>query len=104
MHRYFTSTCNYDASLKEFVALKQLSIGIGLLIYFAQGVEIDDAKRESVRLIHWLSDSLEYLSIRGYDKGGNEAHDKEVAASMARFASGSMRLTEIKGVNEIICE
>lgn len=84
------------------MALEELSIGIGLLIYFAQGVRIDDAKRASVRLVDCLPDSLEYLSIRGYKKGANEAHDKEVAALMARFDSGSLRLKEIKGVDEII--
>jgi hypothetical protein len=45
-----------------------------------------------------LPDSLEYLSIRGYKKGANEAHDKEVAALMARFESGSLKLKEIKGL------
>lgn len=102
MHRYLTSIWDRDASLKDFVALKELSIGIGFLIYFAQGVGIDDAKRASVRLMDCLPDSLEYLSIRGYKKGANEAHDKEVAALMARFDSGSLRLKEIKGVDEII--
>ncbi|KAJ5184656.1 hypothetical protein N7491_007474 [Penicillium cf. griseofulvum] len=102
MHRYLTSIWDRDASLKDFVALKELSIGIEFLIYFAQGVEIDDAKRASVRLIDCLPDSLEYLSIRGYQKGANEAHDKEVAALMVRFESGSLRLKEIKGVDEII--
>ena len=102
MHRYLTSIWDRDASLKDFVALKELSIGIGLLVYFAQGVGIDDAKRASVRLMDCLPDSLEYLSIRGYEKGANEAHDTEVAALMARFESGSLRLKEIKGVDEII--
>ncbi|KAJ5389901.1 uncharacterized protein N7496_000969 [Penicillium cataractarum] len=102
MHRYLTSIWDRDASLKDFVALEELRIGIGFLIYFAQGVEIDDAKRGSVRLVDSLPDSLEYLSIRGYKRGANEAHDKEVAALMAQFDSGSLRLKEIKGVNEII--
>lgn len=102
MHRYLTSIWDRDASLKDFVALKELSIGIGLLLYFAQGVGIDDAKRASVMLMDCLPDSLEYLSIRGYKKGANEAHDTQVAALMARFESGSLRLKEIKGVDEII--
>lgn len=102
MNRYLASIWDRDASLKDFVALKELSIGIGLLLYFAQGVEIDDAKRASVRLVDRLPDSLEYLSIRGYEKGANEVHDKEVAALMVQFDSGSLRLKEIKGVDEII--
>jgi hypothetical protein len=32
--------------LKELVASKELGIAIGMLIYFAQGVEIDDAKEQ----------------------------------------------------------
>jgi hypothetical protein len=102
MHRYLTSIWDRDASLKDFVLLKELSIGIGLLLYFAQGVGIDDAKRANVRLVDCLPDSLEYLSIRGYEKGANEAHDKQVAALMARFDSGSLRLKQIKGVDETI--
>jgi hypothetical protein len=102
MHRYLTSIWDRDASLKDFVALKELSIGIGFLIYFAQGVGLDDKKRASVRLWDCLPESLEYLSIRGYKKGANEAHDKEVAALMARFESGSLGLKEIEGVDEII--
>ncbi|KAJ5605008.1 hypothetical protein N7510_010162 [Penicillium lagena] len=101
-HRYLTSIWDRDASLKDFGALKELSLGIGLLLYFAQGVEIDDMKRASFMLTDCLPDSLEYLSIRGYEKGVNEAHDMQVAALMARFESGSLRLKEIKGVDEII--
>lgn len=84
------------------MALEELSIGIGFLIYFAQGVGIDDSKRASVRLIDSLLDSLEHLSIRGYKRGANEAHDEEVAALMARFDSGSLGLKEIKRVNDTI--
>lgn len=102
MHRYLTSIWDRDASLKDFVALKELSIGIGLLIYFARGVGMDDTKSANVMLMDCLPDSLEYLSIRGYEKGANEAHDTEVAALMARFESGSLRLKEIKGVDKII--
>lgn len=85
MHRYPTSIWDLDASLKDFVALKELSMSIGLLIYFAQGVGVDDGKRASVRLMDRLPDSLEYLSIRGYKKRANEAHDNEVTALMARI-------------------
>lgn len=102
MHRYLTSIWDRDASLKDFVALKELRIGIGLLIYLAQGVGMDDAKRSSVRLMDCLPESLEYLSIRGYKKGENEAHDEEVAALVARFESGSLGLKKIEGVDEII--
>ncbi|KAJ5950683.1 uncharacterized protein N7479_009096 [Penicillium vulpinum] len=102
MHRYLTSIWDRNASLKEFGALKELSLGIGLLIYFSQGVEMDNAKRSSVMLVDSLPDSLEYLSIRGYRKGVNVAHDAQVTALMDRFKSGSLRLKEIKGVYEMI--
>ncbi|KAJ5190596.1 uncharacterized protein N7498_009581 [Penicillium cinerascens] len=102
MHQYLTSIWDRNASLKDFVALKELSISIEFLVYFAQGVEIDDAKRASVMLTDGMPDSLEYLSIRGFEKGANEAHDMQVAGLMARFESGSLRLKEIKGVDEII--
>ncbi|KAJ5771664.1 hypothetical protein N7520_002193 [Penicillium odoratum] len=102
MHRYMTSIWDRNASLKDFVVLKELSMGIGLLMYFAQGVEIDDSKRADIRVVDCLPHSLEYLTIRGYEKGANEAHDKEVAALMAQFESGSLRLKEIKGVDKLI--
>ena len=45
-HRYLVSIWDRHASLKVFAALNELIIGIGLLVYFAQGVETDDAKKK----------------------------------------------------------
>jgi hypothetical protein len=101
-HQYLVSIWDRNVSLKDFVTLQELSIGIRFLIYFAQGVETDDAKRSSVMLVDSLPDSLESLTIRGYQKGVNQEHDTQVAALMTRFESGSMRLKEIQGVEELI--
>ncbi|KAJ5347707.1 uncharacterized protein N7506_000960 [Penicillium brevicompactum] len=102
MHNYFTSIWDRHVSLKDLVALEHLSIGIGFLIYLAQGVEVDDATRASVMLVDCLPDSLEYLSIQGYQPGENRLWDTQIKALMARFESGSLRLKEINGVNECI--
>jgi hypothetical protein len=102
LHLYLVSIWDRDASLKDFVALEELSIPIRFLIYFAQGVETNDAKRNSVMLVDSLPDRVKSLTIRGYRKGVNQKHDAQVAALMTRFESGSLKLQEIKGVDEMI--
>lgn len=102
MDRYMESIWSRHVSLEDLVALEHLSIEIGFLIYLAQGVEVDDAKRASVMLVDCLPDSLQYLSIRGYQKGHKPLWDTQVEALMVRFESGSLRLKEIKGVKEMI--
>lgn len=62
-------------SLKDFPALKRLSLGINLLMYFARGVTNDPTTpRGTVDLVDCLSDHLEYLCIQGYEKGKTQEH------------------------------
>ncbi|KAL3481780.1 hypothetical protein BJX99DRAFT_253304 [Aspergillus californicus] len=59
-------------SLRDFRALKRLSIGIGFLFYFAMGVDdtvTSDSESKLCRLIDHLPPNLQYLCIRGYKKG-----------------------------------
>lgn len=102
-YQFMISIWEHSGSLKDFVALKELSLGIGLLLYFAKGVSgSDGAKREEVTLANSLPDSLEYLCIRGYQRGKSPDHDAQIDVLVEQFKSGSLKLKEIRGVDEMI--
>ncbi|KAF7116125.1 hypothetical protein CNMCM5793_004145 [Aspergillus hiratsukae] len=100
--------------LKDFVALKRLSIGVNYLFYIAAGVNNDNENKD-VPLVEYLPPNLEYLCIRGYEKRklgmGAHApfreqrwkhHDAQIDALKALVESGSTSLKEIHGVDECI--
>ncbi|KAE8136338.1 hypothetical protein BDV38DRAFT_272161 [Aspergillus pseudotamarii] len=89
-----------SGSLREFRALRRLSLGIHTLMYYAQGVNL--AKRERCRLADCLPPNLEYLLIRGYRKGQDEIHDAQIDSLVAWKNSGLSSLTEIQGITECI--
>ncbi|KAJ5173655.1 uncharacterized protein N7500_001586 [Penicillium coprophilum] len=90
-------------SLKEFVALKRLSLGINFLLYFAAGVSGEPYKRRGkLDLVECLPVGLEYLCVRGYQKGENKEHDDQMDALMGLYKSGSSQLKEIEGIDEEI--
>ncbi|KAJ5123937.1 uncharacterized protein N7515_007762 [Penicillium bovifimosum] len=99
---------SHYGTLKDFVALKRLSLGIDLLLYFAKGISFDwtsPGEYFNAPLIDCLPDSLEYLCVRGYRKGVNRKHDKDMKkllAHLKRKKSGSSSLKEIKGIEETI--
>ncbi|OOO12529.1 hypothetical protein OAory_01002780 [Aspergillus oryzae] len=89
-----------SGSLLEFRALKRLSLGIHILMYYAQGVNL--AKKESFSLVDCLPPNLEYLLIRGYEKGASEMHDAQIDSLVAWKNSGLSSLIEIQGITECI--
>ncbi|KNG85335.1 hypothetical protein ANOM_006285 [Aspergillus nomiae NRRL 13137] len=89
-----------SGSLREFCALKQLSIGVNTLMYYAQGVNL--AKRQCFNLVDSLPPNLESLLIRGYEKGECDMHDAQIDALVAWISSGSSSLTEVQGITECI--
>ncbi|OQE34808.1 hypothetical protein PENCOP_c015G01691 [Penicillium coprophilum] len=100
---FYKSIWTYDGSLKEFVALKRLSLGINFLLYFAAGVRGEPYKRrEKMDLVGCLPAELEYLCVRGYQKGENKEHDDQMDALMAFYKSGSSQLKEIEGIDDVI--
>ncbi|KAJ5215873.1 uncharacterized protein N7498_002280 [Penicillium cinerascens] len=99
MLRSFSSN---SGSLKEFRALKRLSVGIGFLVYFAMGVRKNNEPRQPFLLPEALPESLEYLCIRGYEKGKCKKWDAHIDALVASFVSGSSGIKEIVGIEEII--
>jgi hypothetical protein len=94
----------HSGSLKDLGSLKKLSLGFKFLLYFARGVSASGTmkKGETPMLVDCLPDSLEYLCIRGYEKGESEEFDRQVDALMAHFESGSSNLKEIRGIMEMI--
>ncbi|KOS48628.1 hypothetical protein ACN38_g323 [Penicillium nordicum] len=93
----------YGGSLKEFMALKRLSLGIHFLLYFAAGVSGESyKKRETLDLVACLPNGLEYLCVRGYQKGESEEHDQQMDALITFYKSGSSQLRELKGIDELI--
>ncbi|KAF4209151.1 hypothetical protein CNMCM8927_007518 [Aspergillus lentulus] len=74
--------------LKDFVALEPLSIGVNLLLYFAAGVN-NEKESKSVSLVEYLPPNLEYLCIRGYEKGKRKHNDAQMDALKALVESGS---------------
>ncbi|CAG8416638.1 unnamed protein product [Penicillium salamii] len=96
------SISSINGSLKEFRALKRLSVGIGFLVYFAMGVRENNEPRQPFLLPEVLPESLEYLCIRGYEKGKCKQWDTHIDALLASFASGSLGIKEITGIEEMI--
>ena len=89
-----------SGSLREFRALRRLSLGVHTLMYYALGVNL--TKRESFRLADCLPPNLEYLLIRGYQKGQDEMHDAQIDLLVAWKDSGLSSLREIQGITECI--
>ncbi|KXG50505.1 uncharacterized protein PGRI_069960 [Penicillium griseofulvum] len=100
---FYKSIWAYRGSLKEFGALKRLSLGINFLLYLAAGVNGEPYKKKGKsNLVDCLPVGLEYLCVRGYQKGENEEHDEQMDALMVFYKSGKSRLEEVKGVDEVI--
>lgn len=97
---------NNSGSLKNFVALRRLSLGIDFLLYFARGVRQSPAaggvQGPKTRLVDCLPNSLEYICVRGYQRNRNKEHDIEMDALKALYMSGLSRLKELKGLDEMI--
>jgi hypothetical protein len=96
------SSSSTSKSLKEFRTLKRLSVGIGFLVYFAMGIRENNGPRKPFLLPEVLPESLEYLCIRGYEKGKCKKWDVHIDALVVSFVSGLSGLKEITGIEEII--
>jgi hypothetical protein len=92
---------NETGSLKDFVVLKRLSMGIQTLLHFAIGEE-EGREKEKFILADCLPDSLHYLCVRGYERGNNSEHDAQMDALKSFYVSGLSKLREIQGIDECI--
>jgi hypothetical protein len=89
-----------SGSLRDFSALKRLSLGVNFLMYFARGV--NPRKEKNFKLVDCLPVNLEYLMIRGYERGERDDYDAQLDSLLALKDSGSCKLTELKGIKELI--
>ncbi|KGO45460.1 hypothetical protein PEX1_094440 [Penicillium expansum] len=100
---FLQSIWKNSGSLKDFVALKRLGMGIQTLLYFAKGVhEGIGEKNGKAVLAECLPDNLSFLCIHGYERGKNSEWDTQIDALKAFHASGSSNLIEISGIDEQI--
>ncbi|KAJ6031612.1 hypothetical protein N7540_002344 [Penicillium herquei] len=101
-HDFLGSFWENRGTLKDFVSLKKLSVGVDLLFYFIKRDSQLSREWSNVKLVDGLPDNLESLCIRGYERGKFPSWDEEIDALMAAFNSGAINLTDIRGVDETI--
>lgn len=101
-NQFLRSFWENTGSLKDFRALKRLSMGIGLLMYFAMGIKEGEGPRKPINLWEELPESLEYLCIRGYERGLYDKWDAQIDSLLKFVDSGSSRIKVIKGIEEMI--
>ncbi|OKL58672.1 hypothetical protein UA08_06034 [Talaromyces atroroseus] len=89
-----------SGSLRDFHALKRLSLGVHFLMYFARGVK--PTHDGSFSLVDCLPESLESLCIRGYERGKSEENDSQVDALVALQKRATSKLKTIIGIEALI--
>lgn len=88
--------------LRNFTALRRLSIGVRCLFQMANGTTSDFAS-SNMPLADLLPPNLESLSIRGYQPGLNSYYDAHIHDLFQKFVAGQLgSLKEINGINEYI--
>ncbi|OJK03926.1 hypothetical protein ASPACDRAFT_75446 [Aspergillus aculeatus ATCC 16872] len=87
-------------SLQDFTSLTHVSLGLKTLLYMARGV--DSARPSDFKLVDQLPPNLEYLLIRGYERGLRKDHDEHIDGLLSLKESESSKLREIRGVDELI--
>lgn len=92
-------------SLRDFHALKHLSLGVDFLMYFARGV-VNPARKGDFSLVDCLPENLESLCIRGYERGKRKNNDNDndiqLDALIAWQKRGTSKLKTIRGIYELI--
>jgi hypothetical protein len=91
-------------SLRSFPKLKQLSLGICHLYYYARGLGDDRIDDESFSLIDHLPPNLESLRIYGYEKGMSPLDDFpefQFDDHLAKFREKGEKLPSLKFIDGI---
>ncbi|KAJ6022107.1 hypothetical protein N7540_007611 [Penicillium herquei] len=101
-HEFLASLWETHGTLKDFIALKNLSLAIDVLFYMIRGDNELSEQQEKTRLLEGLPDNLETLCIRGYQRGQFPKWQAEIDDLMLAFRSGSTKLKEIRGIEENI--
>ncbi|KAL3455979.1 hypothetical protein BJX64DRAFT_271426 [Aspergillus heterothallicus] len=93
-----------SGSLHSFSNLRHLSIGVGLLFYFARGVTPGTPTpplHSGFSLLATLPPNLESLCIRGYKRGDVPARDVAIEELVEAIKAGGVEL-ELSGVVETV--
>lgn len=87
--------------LRNFTALRRLSIGVQCLFQMAHGIAA--GSHSTSTLADVLPPNLEYLCIRGYQPGIHTVQDVHIRDMFQKFVAGQLgSLKEIYGLNEYI--
>lgn len=87
--------------LKNFTALRRMTIGVKCLFGMALGIAIQHPT--TTKLADLLPPHLEHLSIRGYNPGDNQFYDMHIQDLFQKFVAGLLPgLTEVTGIQEFI--
>ncbi|KAI8949620.1 hypothetical protein F4801DRAFT_552734 [Xylaria longipes] len=98
------STREYGAtigSMHDFESLTHLSIGIGLLLG-GHSWGVNENEEAPFRLADALPKSLQYLLIRGYERGKVARYDSQIDEFMLTRQDRLPSLTELHGIDEMI--
>lgn len=88
--------------LRDFTALRRLSIGVRCLFQMGCGTN-GDFTDSNLSLADTLPPNLESLSIRGYQRGTNPLHDIHLQDLLQKFVAGQLgSLKEIHGIIDYI--
>ncbi|KAI0411848.1 hypothetical protein F5X98DRAFT_356306 [Xylaria grammica] len=88
-------------SMHDFESLTHLSIGIGLLLG-GNPWHVDEDQDAPFRLAEALPKSLEYLLIRGYERGKVKRYDDQIDEFLLLKQDRLPLLKEVHGINETI--
>ncbi|PWY95955.1 hypothetical protein BO94DRAFT_482970 [Aspergillus sclerotioniger CBS 115572] len=80
--------------LRGFTVLRSLSLGVHCLWYVASGMGVE----EEVRLVECLPSRLEFLRVRGYERGGSVMMDRMLAGMKRRLSV----LRTVEGIEQCI--
>ncbi|KAL3472053.1 hypothetical protein BJX99DRAFT_12492 [Aspergillus californicus] len=89
-----------EGSLKDFSAMKKLSLSISVLMYWAKGVNGDVSMKGT--LVDNLPPRLEYLCVRGYKRGEFPDYDTHIDSLLESMRQGLIGLKEVYGVDQVI--
>ncbi|KAI1133495.1 hypothetical protein F5Y10DRAFT_69 [Nemania abortiva] len=92
---------NTIVSMHDFESLTHLSIGIGLLLG-PRAFNADETKEAPFRLAEALPKSLEYLLIRGYERGKVPKYDAQIDELLRSRQDRLPSLRELHGIDETI--
>ncbi|PYI22288.1 hypothetical protein BO99DRAFT_479813 [Aspergillus violaceofuscus CBS 115571] len=87
-------------SLRDFTSMTHVSLGLKTLLYMAKGVNLTEPS--DFKLADHLPPNLEYLLIRGYERGHRKDHDEHIDGVLSLKKSESSKLREIRGIDESI--